>query len=163
MVRKLEATPVNLNTGTPDEYLAIRDEAMHSLGVGTTHAMKSVISGIFLESLKKRDYTWSEKFRLWHGKATSGVSSLWKSMIPTDLAKEVPTLDIPVYFLHGKYDYTVSYPLAKDYLEKLQAPVKGFYTFEKSAHSPMFEEPDKVQHILLEDVLIGENNLADKK
>jgi len=52
--------------------------------------------------------------------------------------------------------------LAKDYLEKLQAPIKGFYTFEKSAHSPMFEEPEKMQRILQEDVLVGANNLADK-
>jgi hypothetical protein len=48
MVRKLEAAPVTLTDGTPDAYLAVRDEAMHSLGIGTTHDMKSVISGLFL-------------------------------------------------------------------------------------------------------------------
>jgi len=52
MVRKLGAAPVSRNAGTPDGYLALRDEAMHSLGIGTTHTMKSVIKGIFLESLK---------------------------------------------------------------------------------------------------------------
>ena len=72
-------------------------------------------------------------------------------------------LEIPVYFLHGLHDYTCAYPLARDYFEKLEAPVKGFYTFEGSAHSPMFEEPEKVQMILLEDVLTGTNNLAEIK
>ena len=43
----------------------------------------------------------------------------------------------------------------------LQAPVKGFYTFERSAHSPMFEEPEKTLTILREDVLAGANRLAD--
>jgi hypothetical protein len=45
----------------------------------------------------------------------------------------------------------------------LRAPIKGFYTFENSAHSPIFEEPDKAQQILVEDVLAGKNDLADKK
>ena len=49
------------------------------------------------------------------------------------------------------------------YFEMLQAPIKGFYTFEHSAHSPLFEEPEKMGHILQEDVLVGVNNLADTK
>ena len=53
--------------------------------------------------------------------------------------------------------------MAKAYFEKLQAPVKGFYTFDQSAHSPMFEEPEKTQRILREDVLTASNNLADEK
>jgi hypothetical protein len=39
--------------------------------------------------------------------------------------------------------------------------VKGFYTFEKSAHSPLFEEPDRMNRTLREDVLTRDNHLAD--
>jgi hypothetical protein len=46
-----------------------------------------------------------------------------------------------VYFLHGRYDYTVSYTLAKHCFEVFQAPEKAFFTFEHSARSPHFEEP----------------------
>jgi hypothetical protein len=49
------------------------------------------------------------------------------------------------------------------YFEKLKAPVKGFYTFEQSAHCPIFEEPEKAQKILREDVLVGANSLADAR
>jgi len=84
-------------------------------------------------------------------------------MITTDLSKEATKLDIPVYFFSGIYDYTVNYTLAKDYFEKLQAPVKGFYTFEQPAHSPIFEEPEKVRKIMQQDVLVGVNSLADVK
>ena len=100
---------------------------------------------------------------MWRGKAQSGVSPFWDEMIATDLTIKVPELEIPVYFFGGIYDYTCSYTLAKDYLEKLQAPMKGFYTFEQSAHSPLFEEPEKMLRIFLEDVLAGTNNLADAK
>lgn len=163
MVRKLEAAPVTMANGTPDAYLSVRDKAMHSLGIGTTHDMKSVISGVFLASLQNREYTLNEKVNMWRGKFSSGVSILWDKMIATDLAKQVPKLKIPVYFFHGAYDYTCSYTLAKDYFEKLSAPLKGFYIFDQSAHSPMFEEPEKVQKILQEDVLVGANSLADIK
>ncbi len=163
MVRKLEEAPVTMTDGTPDAYLALRDEAMHSLGIGTTHDMHSVITGIFLPSLTSRDYTLIEKVNMWRGKSRSGVSLLWDTMLATDLSKQVPELDLPVYFFEGIYDYTCSYTEAKSYFEKLKAPLKGFYTFEQSAHSPLFEEPEKMQHILQEDVLVGVNNLADTK
>ena len=163
MVRKLEETPVTMTDGTPDAYLALRDEAMHSLGIGTTHDMHSVITGIFLSSLISREYTLLEKVNMWRGKSHSGVSLLWDEMISTDLTQQVPELGLPVYFFHGIYDYTVSYTEAKSYFEKLKAPIKGFYTFEQSAHSPLFEEPEKTLKILQEDVLAGTNSLADAK
>jgi pimeloyl-ACP methyl ester carboxylesterase len=161
MVRKLEAAPVTMTGGTPHAYLAVRDKAMHSLGIGTTHDMKSHVTGIILRSLTFPEYTFREKIKLWRGKFQAGVGYLWETMLATDLSTQVPELELPVYFLQGVYDYTCSYPLAKSYFEHLKAPVKGFYTFEQSAHSPMFEEPEKMLNILQEDVLVGANSLAD--
>lgn len=161
MVRKLEAAPVTMTGGTPHAYLAVRDAAMHPLGIGTTHDMKSHVTGIFLRSLTFPEYTFREKLNLWRGKFHAGASYLWETILATDLSTQVPELELPVYFLQGVYDYTCSYPLAKAYFEHLKAPVKGFYTFEQSAHSPMFEEPEKTLHILQQDVLEGANSLAD--
>jgi pimeloyl-ACP methyl ester carboxylesterase len=73
----------------------------------------------------------------------------------------VPELQVPVYFLEGVYDYTCNYDRAREYFRSLKAPVKGFYTFEESAHSPVFEEPDKASQILAQDVLAGATTLAD--
>ncbi len=161
MVQKLDAAPVTMEGGTPPGYLAVRDAAMHPLGIGTMHQMHSHITGVFLRSWMSRDYTLAEKVNTWRAKARSGASILWQPIITTDLSRKVTELAIPVYFFHGIYDYTISYPLAKSYFEKIKAPVKGFYTFEQSAHSPMFEEPEKMQQILREDVLAGTNRLAD--
>jgi pimeloyl-ACP methyl ester carboxylesterase len=160
MVRKLEGAPVT-TMGTPKAYLAVRDLAMHSLGIGTTHDMDSVRRGIFWPSLKSPHYTAGEKVRLWRGKLSSGVSALWDEMLSTDVADRVTELALPAYFFHGVYDYTVSYQLAKDYVAALKAPVEGFYTFERSAHSPVFEEPQKALRIMREDVLSGTSSLAD--
>lgn len=162
MVQKLEAAPVTMTGGTPDAYRFLRDPAMHSLGVGTTHEMDSVITGIVIPSFQSRDYTLTEKINTWRGKAASGIASLWDDMLTTDLSKDVTELTIPVYFFSGIYDYTVNYTLSREYFEAIQAPVKGFYTFEQSAHSPIFEEPEKVQKIIVEDILKGTNQLADR-
>jgi pimeloyl-ACP methyl ester carboxylesterase len=163
MVRKLEAAPVTLTGGTPKAYRAVRDDAMHSLGIGTTHDMRSILSGIVLPSWQSRDYTLGEKVTTWRAKTAAGVSIVWDTVLATDLTKRVAELKIPVYFFSGRYDYTVNYTLAKDYFNQLKAPVKGFYTFEQSAHSPIFEEPEKVRQIVQADVLRGGNSLADAK
>jgi pimeloyl-ACP methyl ester carboxylesterase len=161
MVKQLEATPLTMSAPLPDGYMKVRDSAMHDLGVGTTHDMKSVMTGIFLASWLFRQYTLSEKLALWRGKFAAD-KILWDKMIATDLTKQLQKLALPVYFFHGKYDYTVSHPLAKTYLDELQVPIKGFYTFEHSAHSPMFEEPARMKRIIQEDVLAGKNNLSDR-
>jgi pimeloyl-ACP methyl ester carboxylesterase len=163
MVKKLEAAPVTIADGLSKAYIGLRDQAMHSLGIGTMHEMNSVITGIFLPSLANREYSLSEKINMWRAKSRSGISTLWTSIMNTDLTKKVPELKIPVYFFEGKYDYTCSYSEAKSYFKKLKAPVKGFYTFEKSAHSPLFEEPEKMQNILKEDVMKGLNKLTDEQ
>jgi pimeloyl-ACP methyl ester carboxylesterase len=161
MVRRLEGSPPTTTGPLPAGYLAVRDAAMHALGIGTTREMRSVVAGVFVPSWLSRSYTLTEKVNLWRGKAFS-ARLLRDAMFATDLTRSVTALDVPVYFLHGQHDHTVSYPGARSYLEALEAPVKGFYTFQHSAHSPLFEEPQRFRTILREDVLHGENALADR-
>ena len=160
MVRRLEKARVGDAIPLPDSYLKVRDVAMHGLGVGTTHDMKLIVTGLLLRSLLNREYTLGEKIGMWRGKIFSS-SLLWNTQLSTDLTKKVTRLAVPVYFFHGVYDYTVSYPLARSYYERLDAPVKGFYTFRQSAHSPLFEEPEKMREIVRVDVLTGSKGLAD--
>jgi pimeloyl-ACP methyl ester carboxylesterase len=146
------------------EYSAIRDDVMHRAGIGTTHNMKSVIKGIFIPSLLYTEYTLTEKINLWKGKVFSmNHTKLKEELSSTDITKLITKLNIPVYFFSGKYDYTVCWKLSEEYLRKLEAPIKGFYLFENSAHSPIFEEPEKVNEIITKDVLNGTDNLADVK
>ena len=160
MVRRLEAAPVT-SSGTPPGYLALRDTAMHRLGIGTTHEMRSIVTGLLLPSLRFSEYTLREKIDLWRAKRRAGVSPFWAEMLATDLTDVVPSLPVPAYFFHGRHDYTCSYELASRYVSALEAPVKGFYTFERSAHSPILEEPARSLDILSRDVLRARADLAD--
>lgn len=140
----------------------LRDESMHELGVGTMRRMKSVISGVFLPVWGCRAYTIKEKFNIWKSKLKFiNKSTLKEQILALDLPSEISRIDIPVYFFSGRYDMTVNKDLSSSFLRTLQAPVKGFYTFEKSAHSPMFEEPERFLTIMTRDVLNNRVDLAD--
>ena len=142
---------------------ALRDQCMHELGIGTMHKMKSVFRDIFIPVWTCKAYTLREKINIWKSKFSFlPKTNLLNEMLETDFTSKVPALEIPVYFFSGKYDLTVNIDLAKHYLTNLNAPLKGFYTFQHSAHSPLFEEPALVRKIIEEDVLKGKNSLADK-
>lgn len=161
MVRRLEAAAPTTTVPLPAAYMAIRDAAMHRLGIGTTRQMRSVITGVFLPSLRCREYTVAEKLNIWRGKLFSD-RLLWDTMLATDLTRMVTRVAVPVYFVHGAHDYTVTLPETRAFFDDLEAPVKGFYTFPQSAHSPMFEEPVRLREIIEHDVLRGTNGLADR-
>ena len=162
MVRRLERFPVGAAGDFPAGYAMTRDVAMHDLGVGTTRGMRSIARGLLLPSLAFPEYGAREKWRFWAAKARSGIASLWGDMLSAELPRSLPRLELPVYFLHGAHDYTCSYPLAKAYLQALEAPAKGFYTFPEAAHSPLFEDPARLREILGKDVLAGKTELADR-
>lgn len=142
-----------------DGYQKIRGDVLHRAGIGSTHKMRSEVTGIFFPSLKNKEYTLTEKVNLWRGRWMLVKNKQLK--MNADLRKTVTRLEVPTYFLSGAYDYTVNYKMAEEYLKQLEAPVKGFYLFEHSAHSPIFEEPEKVIQIIMNDVLKGTNTLAN--
>lgn len=142
---------------------ALRDKAMHDLGIGTTHTMDSVITGIFLPSLRCKVYTPLERINIWRGKKFVEDSPVESERMLFNAYDEVPSLEIPIYFFGGIYDHTCCYSLQKSYYEMIRAPLKGFYTFGHSAHSPLWEESEQAIKILRQDVLQGANQLADKQ
>ena len=164
-IKKLQKFPVlNSDKEIQLAYFTsiVRDNSMHELGIGTMHNMKSVITGIFLPVMEFREYNLKEKINVWRGKAFLQKSTdLAEQMLMTNLTEKITKLDIPLYLVSGIYDYTVSYSLSKQYLEKIEAPVKGFYTFQNSAHSPLFEEPGEFIQVMTRDVLNGRTDLAD--
>lgn len=160
MLKRFDRYPIDC-INTPSYYV-MRDAPMHKLGIGTTHKMHSVIKGVFMPVNMASEYTLSEKINFWRGKVMStNQANLWAKLVATDIPSMIKKLELPVYFFNGYYDYTTSSILAKAYFDKLNTPLKAFYTFKNSAHSPLFEEPELMQEILINDVLKGRNYLAD--
>lgn len=158
MAGKLKDHPVLLSEAAMIPYFksALRDRTMHELGVGTMHDMKSVITGVFIPVMLCKAYSLREKINIWRAKLfLRNETNLIGQLFSSDLTASVAKLEIPAYFFSGIFDYTVNYNLSKTYMESLHAPVKGFYTFSRSAHCPMHEEPEKFVGIMVGDVLNG--------
>lgn len=166
MVEKLKKFPAFASDTAVRSFFVspLRDTTMHELGIGTMHNMRSVFTGIFLPVMQCRAYTLGEKITLWRAKAfLRNDTGLLDQLFSTNLPEKISQLKIPVYFFSGIYDYTVNYDLSKAYLAQLQSPIKGFYTFDQSAHSPMFEEPERFKKIMVDDVLNATTAFADTK
>lgn len=130
----------------------LRDKAMHDLGVGTTRKMDNVITGLFFPSLRCTTYTQKERIEIWKGKIQSSEFPVSGDTNTFNAFEDIPSMEIPVYFMVGKYDYTCLADLQVKYYEALDAPKKKIYFFENSAHSPLYEEYDKAK-IALEEIV----------
>lgn len=73
---------------------------------------------------------------------------LLQEALNTPITSLVHQLDIPYYFVMGKYDYMTSVEAARQYYETLAAPQKDFVVFSESAHYPQFEENIKFSNWL---------------
>lgn len=107
----------------------------------TRETVQSILTG--------REYTLFDGYRYLQGMNYS-IDHLYDALPDVNLFAQVPTLEIPVWFVSGKYDYITVSSLTQRYYEQLQAPDKEFILFEKSAHLPLFEEPEKFTELMIE-------------
>lgn len=133
----------------PDmDYEIVRTELMEKYGIGTMHTNSS-INTLVNDVLRFKGYTTSEKMNYPKGSLFS-LQHLLPSMMKDNLFSSSTSFQIPVYIIHGKYDYQVSYDLAKKYFNVIEAPQKEFFTFDNSAHSPNMEESERFVQIVKE-------------
>lgn len=70
-------------------------------------------------------------------------NSVYPQLYGKDLRKDVPALDVPVYFLLGRHDINAPLPLAEEYYNLLSSPKKELIWFEHSGHNPWNTEADR--------------------
>lgn len=99
-------------------------------------------------ALESPFYGWADLVRIPLG-AKFSFSQLWReAFYHTDLLKQAPRLDVPVFFFLGRYDHTAtaSAAMAERYFTTLDAPRgKRLIWFEHSGHWPHLEEPQVFQ------------------
>ena len=97
-------------------------------------------------ALESPFYSWADLLRIPLG-AKFSFSHLWReAFYETDLLKQAPRLDVPVFFFLGRHDHTAiaSAAMAERYFAVLDAPRgKQLIWFENSGHWPHLEEPER--------------------
>lgn len=112
------------------------------------------LARLLLETLAfSTEYALPDFIKLVRGMQFS-LNHLWPEMSTINLPVQVPQLEMPVYYILGRYDQNCPSQLAVDYFNRLSAPSKELFWFENSAHLLLGEEPDqftKVMRKVLED------------
>jgi pimeloyl-ACP methyl ester carboxylesterase len=105
----------------------------------------------FREMINSPEYTLKDLLGFIRGMLFSGNTLLASGEYNRiNLFEQVPKVDVPVYFFQGRYDYSAPGNVVELYFEMLDAPQKSLLWFEKSAHFPHWEEPQKFVDALLE-------------
>ena len=144
------------NTVIRMDYTLARTNAMNKFGIGYSRDPDKVKS-VFMERLSLltcRAYTIPDKIKNSRGIFFTN-KNLYPEIIKYNISETVQKLDVPIYIIHGAYDFQVSYKLSREYFDTLEAPYKQFYTFDNSAHRPYIDEPEKFMEILTEEVIAG--------
>ena len=99
-------------------------------------------------------YSWLDLARIPLGFKYS-FAHLWREIFyEKNLFEQAPRIEIPVYFLVGRYDSVVTADVAQKYFEALEAPRgKQLIWFERSGHWPHFTESEKYRDVLVRQVL----------
>ncbi len=105
------------------------------------------LSGFFPEEYSLLD-TWNEL----RGFADMG-GLVYPQLQDVDFRRDVPRLDVPVYFMQGRHELTARSSLADEWIKGLRAPIKQVYEFAHSGHNADAEEAGRYNDLLVNVVL----------
>lgn len=134
--------------------------------VGKFQAMNGIINGymeshahgegsghnLMLDSLGASEYGLVDKV-YWALSLLNTFPTVYSQLNDVDLRAQAAVLDVPVYFIRGRWDKNTSHRLAEEYFALLQAPHKEMIWFEDSAHTPMWDEPRHFVEVMINTVL----------
>ncbi len=142
--------------GVPDESGQYRG------GIGSTTVQRKWLAAfggfyrsetslfpLFMKNIFVPEYSITDAFRFVRGMMLKKKNIMMENEVfHTNLSNQVRQVDVPVFFLLGRYDYNCPSILAEEYFNELLAPKKQLIWFENSAHSPCFEEPEKFNRFM---------------
>lgn len=114
--------------------------------------------------LKNEDYRKNESWAMFFCEeyglldkinAARGLIDTFQAVYPQiqdlNFVEQAPRLEVPVYFLIGRHDYTSQF--IEEYFNVLEAPAKELIWFEDSAHGNIWSEADRFHQIMTEKIL----------
>lgn len=88
------------------------------------------------------EFAWPDLISFFRGNAFS-INALWSEQQRYDARTRHTRIEVPIILMLGRNDRVISPRLGAEYLDALEAPEKKLIWFEKSAHMPPIEEPEK--------------------
>lgn len=107
---------------------------------------------IALDMLTAPEYGLLDKVR-WVLGLMETFSVVYPQLEEVDLTSQAADLEVPVYFLEGRHDVNAMTSLVEAYHATLDAPHKEIIWFEKSGHTPLYEQSETFVEVLVNRVL----------
>ena len=85
--------------------------------------------------------------------ADFSLNALAKENAGVDWWSHARKFKMPVFIVSGRFDHNTDADLQKAWFDRIEAPAKTHQWFEHSAHSPLFEEPDRFNRFMIDTVL----------
>jgi pimeloyl-ACP methyl ester carboxylesterase len=137
-------------TGENIKNLKIQRKWLAKFG-GFMHGEKSMWPLIKI-GLFSPEYSIKDIFKFYKG-INFSMENIWSKLFEINFFNQVSEIKVPVYFCVGRYDYNTPFELVERFYEQLKAPKKKLIWFEKSAHNPNFEEHQKFNDLLINQIL----------
>jgi pimeloyl-ACP methyl ester carboxylesterase len=125
-------------------------------GVTANATFNTLLRALAGSLLRSPDYSIADVIRTVRG-VTITQAALLPELASTDLVHTMPRLDIPVVMAQGRLDQVAPAEPAQRFYDTLTAPGKQLVWFEKSAHTPHYDEPAKFRDLLM---TVRANHLA---
>jgi pimeloyl-ACP methyl ester carboxylesterase len=88
------------------------------------------------------------------------ITAMWDEMEDMDISQEIRSMEVPIYFIEGKFDMANPTIIVEDFYKSLEDRENiHLVIFEESAHFPMVEEREKYQDLL---ITIASNEIPDE-
>lgn len=117
-------------------------------GVTTHETYGSLARGLLVSMVRSPDYSGGDIIRTLRGMGST-QAALLSDLARMDLTRSVARLDVPVVLAQGRLDQVAPGEATRRFADSLEAPRKELAWFERSAHTPQFEEPDKFRDLLM--------------
>ena len=120
--------------------LMVQRDLMTKYGGEDYGESDGIMKAVIMPILRSPEYSLADMVKYYKG-AFFCLNSMWDEVVGLCFDRTVPELQVPVYLTEGRHDQNTPIPLALAWFEQLRAPRKEWIWFEKSAHSPIKNEP----------------------
>lgn len=120
--------------------LMVQRDLMTKYGGEDYGESDGIMKAVIMPILRSPEYSLADMVKYYKG-AFFCLNSMWDEVVDLRFDESVPELTVPVYLTEGRHDQNTPIPIAQAWFDQLRAPRKKWIWFEKSAHSPIKNEP----------------------
>lgn len=117
----------------------------HAHGEGTGH-------NLMFDSLAAQEYGLMDKV-YWLLSLLNTFPQVYAQLNDVDLRVQATEIEVPMYFIRGRWDANSSNRLTEEYVEIVDAPHKELIWFEDAAHTPLWDCPRRFVDVMVNKVL----------